>query len=427
MELLIIIALILINGFFAMSELSLVSSRRFKLDSAAKRGNGAAKTALELSDNPTKFLSTVQIGITLIGILLGVFSGDTITKTWIGYISKIELLAPFATNIGTGLSVLFITYLSIVLGELFPKRVGMTFPEPIAIIVAKPMLYLSKLTSPFVWLLIISNNFLLKVFGISKTKTNKISEEEIKAIIKESADGGEIQEIEHDIVERIFELGDKKVNTLYTPRNNITYLNISDNWSIIKNKINSDKHSAYPVCYQNNLDRILGIVLLKDLFDDSHEMQDLSKVMKQPLFIHINTSAFKVLEQFKREKMHYGIVINEYDETMGIITMDDLMDAIIGNATEWEQSEYSITQISGNSWLADGYYSLSEFSALFGLFISSSILHQYTTITGLFIHYKQSIPNIGDIIFIDNYSLQVVDKDGTKVDKILITLVNKTK
>jgi len=427
MELLIIIVLILINGFFAMSELSIVSSRRFKLDSAAKSGSWAAKTALELSDNPTKFLSTVQIGITLIGILLGVFSGDTITKTWIGYVSKIELLAPYATNIGTGLSVLFITYLSIVLGELFPKRVGMTFPEPIAIMVAKPMLYLSKLTSPFVWLLIISNNFLLKVFGINGTKTNKISEEEIKAILKESADGGEIQEIEHDIVERVLALGDKKVNTLFTPRNKLTYFNISDNWSVIKNKINSEKHSAYPVCYQNNLDRILGIVLLKDLFHDSNEMPDLSKVMKQPVFIHINTTAFKVLEQFKQEKMHYGIVINEYDETLGIITMDDLMDAIIGNATEWEQAEYSIAQISENTWLADGYYSLSEFSSLFDLSITSNILHQYTTITGLFIHYKQSIPNIGDIIFIDKYSLQVVDKDGAKVDKILITLINKTK
>lgn len=427
MELFIILILILINGIFAMSELSLVSSKRFKLDSAAKRGNKAAKIALELSDNPTKFLSTVQIGITLIGILLGVFSGDTITKTWIGYVSTIGFLAPFATNIGTGLSVLFITYLSIVLGELFPKRVGMTFPEPIALLVAKPMLFLSKITSPFVWLLIISNNFLLKVFGISKTKTNKISEEEIKAIVKESADGGEIQEIEQDIVERVFELGDKKVSALFTPRNKLTYFNVSDNWSVIRNKINSDKHSAYPICYQDNLDRILGVVLLKDLFNDSNLTPDLSKVMKQPIFINANTSAFKVLEQFKIERMHYGVVINEYDETLGFVTMDDLMDALIGNATEWDQAAYLITQISENTWLADGYYDLSSFSNLFDLHISSNILQNYTTITGLFIHYNQSLPDIGDTINIENYSLQVVDKDGSKVDKILITLTNETK
>lgn len=427
MELFIILILILINGIFAMSELALVSSKRFKLATDAKAGNKAAKIALELSDNPTKFLSTVQIGITLIGILLGVFSGDTITKSWIGYVSKIELLVPFATNIGTGLSVLFITYLSIVLGELFPKRVGMSFPEPIALLVAKPMLLLSKITSPFVWLLIISNNFLLNISGLSNTKTNKISEEEIKAIVKESADGGEIQEIEQDIVERVFELGDKKVSALFTPRNNLTYFNVSDNWSVIRNKINSDKHSAYPICYQDNLDHILGVVLLKDLFNDSNLTPDLSKVMKQPIFISANTSAFKVLEQFKREKMHYGIVINEYDETLGFVTMDDLMDALIGNATEWEQAEYLITQISENTWLADGYYDLSTFSNLFDLHLSSSILQNYATITGLFIHFNQSIPNIGDTINIENYSLQVVDKDGSKVDKILITLTNKTK
>lgn len=207
MEIIIIIILILLNGVFAMSEMSLVSSRKFKLESAAKKGNAGAKKALELSDNPTKFLSTVQIGITLIGILLGVYSGDKLTNDVVDFLSKIEFLAPYSQTLATVLIVIFITYLSIVLGELLPKRIGMTFPEPIITMLSKPMHLLSKITSPFVWLLSVSNNFLLRLMGIKKTHDSKVSEEEIKAIVKESAEGGEIQDIEQDIVERVFELG----------------------------------------------------------------------------------------------------------------------------------------------------------------------------------------------------------------------------
>jgi putative hemolysin len=421
MELLIIIILVLINGLFSMSELSLISSRRFKLESAAKKGSKSAKVALELSENPTKFLSTIQIGITLIGILLGVYGGETITKTFVEYISCIELLAPFAHEIGTGLSVLLITYLSIVLGELFPKRLAMTFPERIALIVAKPMQVLSLITSPFVWLLTVTNNFLLRVFGIKKTSESKASEEEIKAMVKDSADGGEIQEIEQDIVERVFEMGDKKVTSLYTSRNDIVYFDIKDDLSTIKKKINSEKHSAYPVCVENNLDKIRGIVLLKDLFDDSIDPFDLTLVMKQPIFINENTSAFKVLEQFKQERMHNGIVIDEFGVTVGVVTMDDILDALIGDATEQEVHEYSIVQTDNNMWLADGFYSLSEFQKFFGLDIDEAILAKYTTISGLFIFHYHKIPNLGDTLTLENYTLQIMDKDGPRVDKILIT------
>ena len=411
----------MINGIFAMSELSLVSSRRFKLESSSKKGSKAAKTALELVDNPTKFLSTVQIGITLIGILLGVFSGETITKDIINYVSRIEFLSPYAQNIGTGLSVLFITYLSIVLGELFPKRLGMTFPEPIALLLARPMKTLSLLTSPFVWLLTSSNNILIKLFGIKKTTDSKVSEEEIKAIVKESAFGGEIQEIEHDIVKRVFELGDKRVSALYTHRNDIVYINLSDDWQTVKRKINEEKHSAYPVCVHNNPDDLEGIVLLKDLFDDNNQPFDLSRVIKQPIFINENTSAFKVLEQFKEDKMHYGIVIDEYGLTVGMVTMDDILDALIGDATQLEQEEYSIIQTGENTWLADGYFSLSEFNKIFDLDLDQAIFKQYITISGLFIYYNEQIPNTGDSIVVDDYTLQVVDKDGQRIDKILIT------
>ena len=238
MEILIILALIFLNGIFAMSELALVSARKFKLESAKKKGSAGAKTALELSENPTRFLSTIQIGITLIGILLGVYSGENLVDDAAAFFDKIELLKPYATQIATGVVVVLITFLSIVLGELVPKRLGMTFPEAIISFLAMPMKVLSIITAPFVWLLSVTNNLLLKLLGIKGKTDSSISEEEIRSIIKESVEGGEIQNIEHDIVERVFELGDRKVNSLFTHRSDIVFFTVNDTWEEINNKIN---------------------------------------------------------------------------------------------------------------------------------------------------------------------------------------------
>lgn len=421
MEFLIILVLVLINGVFAMSELSLVSSRRYKLEKAAKKGNSGAKTALELADNPARFLSTVQIGITLIGILLGVYSGESITKNIAQTLSGVELLAPYATQIGTILSVVFITYLSIVLGELFPKRLGLTFPEPVAMLISRPMKILSAITSPFVWLLTTSNNILLKIFGIKANRDSRVTEEEIKAIVKESAEGGEIQEIEHSIVERVFELGDKKVSSLYTHRSDLVYFNETDDWDTIRRKINSEKHSAYPVCTKNSLDHIRGIVLLKDLFDAENQPFSLKTIIRQPLFINENRSAYQVLEHFKKEKMHYAIVVDEYGTTAGMVTMDDVLDALLGDVTQQYQMEYAITQRAENSWLVDGYYNLTEFQRFFGMEIDPEVFRTYTTVSGLFIYHTQNIPEIGDKINIDDHTLEIVDKDGQRIDKIMVT------
>jgi putative hemolysin len=221
MEIIIILALILLNGVFSMSEMSLVSSRKFKLESASKKGSKGAKTALQLSENPTKFLSTVQIGITLIGILLGVYSGENLTTDVEVFFEQFEAVKPFAHNLAVGIIVVSVTYVSIVLGELLPKRLGLTFPESIAIALATPMKWLSVLTSPFVWLLTKTNDLVLKLLGIKSTMDSKVSEEEIRSIIRESSEGGEIQDIEQNIVERVFELGDRKVNSLFTHRSDI--------------------------------------------------------------------------------------------------------------------------------------------------------------------------------------------------------------
>ncbi|OOG74904.1 hemolysin family protein [Algoriphagus sp. A40] len=423
MELLIILLLVLLNGVFAMSELSLVSSRKFKLENAKRRGSSNAKIALELSENPTKFLSTVQIGITLIGILLGVYSGENLTTDLAASISKVELLAPYSGPIATGLIVLLVTYLSIVLGELFPKRLGMTFPEPIAMFVAKPMRLLSMVAAPFVWLLSVSNDFLLTLFGIKNSTESKVSEEEIKAIIKESAEGGEIMDIEQDIVERVFELGDRRINTLFTHRTELVYFNLTDTWEEVRTKINDEKHSAYPVCKEDDLDDIVGMVMVKDLFAPGLEQDfDFRKVSRKPLFINENSFAYQVLELFKKEKMHYGIVIDEYGSTMGIVSMDDVIDALVGDASESDHEEYQITQRDETSWLVDGQFAIIDFVKYFDLNILLKT-KGFTTVAGLMIHKSASIPEVGDKVIIEDLQLEVVDKDGQRIDKIMVTRV----
>lgn len=423
MGLFILLLLILLNGVFAMSELSLVSSRKFKLENAKRRGSSNAKVALELAENPTKFLSTVQIGITLIGILLGIFSGENLTGKLAVFISRLEILAPYAGPISTGIVVLVITYFSIVLGELFPKRLGMTFPEPIAMAVARPMQILSTLTAPFVWLLSVSNDFLLTLFGIKNITESKVSEEEIKAIIKDSADGGEIMGIEQDIVERVFELGDRRINTLFTHRTELVYFNLDDSWEEVRTKINNEKHSAYPVCREDDLDDIVGMVMVKDLFAPGLEQEfDIRKVAKKPLFINENSFAYQVMELFKKEKMHYGIVIDEYGSTMGIVSMDDVMDALVGDSSEMDQEEYRIDQRDENSWLVDGQFAIIDFVKYFDLNILLKT-KGFTTVAGLMIHKTASIPEVGDKVIVENLQLEVMDKDGQRIDKILVTRV----
>jgi putative hemolysin len=422
MELLIIIGLVLLNGIFAMSEMSLVSSRKFKLEAAAKTGNKGAKTALSLSENPTRFLSTVQIGITLIGVFLGMYSGENLTKGVADFLLQFEMVKPYAQSIASGLVVVFVTYLSIVLGELFPKRLGLTFPEPIAMLLARPMRLLSMITAPFVWLLTFSNNMLVRIFGIRSDLDSKVTEEEIKSIIKESADGGEIQEIEQDIVERVFEMGDRKAKTLMTHRHDISYFDENDDLETIRQKITDEKHSAYPVCKDDDLDDIIGIVLLKDLFSPNMEKGfSLKNHLRKPFFITENTFGYKLLERFKAEKMHYAIVIDEFGATKGFVTMDDVVDALVGDVSDEDQTEYTIVQRDEKSWLVDGQLAVIEFLKHYDLPTDKIMGQDYVTVAGLFISKFKGLPNIGDKVRFGDYELEVLDKDGQRIDKILVT------
>ncbi len=404
-----------------MSEIALISARKNRLETAAKKGNANAKAALDLANSPNEFLSTVQIGITLIGILTGIYSGDKITTDVQNFVASFESLKPYANSIAVGIVVVTLTFFSLVLGELLPKRIGLNYPESIAKAVAVPMKIVSKVTMPFIWLLTTSTDFLLKVLQIKPTADGKVTEEEIKAIIKEGTEGGEIQEIEHDIVERVFHIGDRKVNSLMTHRNSIVYLSYEDSVQEIKDKVLDELHSFYPVC-EDNLDDVEGIVLLKDLFVSFEKGGDfdLKKITKEPVYFIEHTSAYKALENFKISKVHYALVTDEHGVFQGIITLNDILEALVGDAADFYEDEFKIVAREDGSWLVDGHYSLHDFLTYFDM---DDLIGDYdvTTVSGLIVTELGIIPKQGQKLIWNKLEFEVLDMDGVKIDKVLVT------
>jgi magnesium and cobalt exporter, CNNM family len=422
MEIFIISCLILLNGIFSMSEIALVSVRKFKLESAAKKGNANAKRALELSNNPNTFLSTVQIGITLIGILTGIFSGDMLTVKAQTLVERVSILQPYSETLSVVVIVVVITFFSIVFGELIPKRIGLMFPEAIASFVAGPMTFLSVLTKPFIWLLVKTNNIFLALFGLKDQKEGTVSEEEIKAMVQESAQGGEIQQIEQSIVQRVFALGDRKVTQLMTHRSDLLYFDIDENLASIKVKVANEAHSVYPVV-QKNLDKLLGIVSVKDIFphDFTNKPFHLSDFLRQPLMVHENTPAYKVLDTFKVNKTHYAFVVDEYGIVQGMVSMDDIVDALVGDTSEYNQDEYQIIKRDDNSWLADGQFPFFEFLHFFDISQEENS-GNYNTLGGLILNQLNHMPVTGEKVKWKQFRFEVVDMDDNKIDKILVSL-----
>jgi putative hemolysin len=420
MEILIILFLILLNGVFSMSEIALVSARKFKLESAAKKGSSNAKAALKLAGNPNTFLSAVQIGITLIGILTGIFSGESITQNLRAAIEKVEVLQPYANSIAVTLIVIIVTFFSIVFGELIPKRIGLMFPESIASLVAKPMTIISIITKPFIWLLTKTNNLFLQIFGLQNQKEGIVSEEEIKAIVEESAQSGEIRDIEQDIVHRVFALGDRRVKELMTHRNDLVYFSTNDTLLTIKQKAFAEAHSVYPVV-DDPAENPIGIVSVKDIFPKDFMIADfnISEFLKQPLMVHETTLAYKVLENFRQQKIHYGFVVDEYGVVQGLVSMDDLLDALIGDVSEYNQKEFQIVEREDGSWLADASYPFFELLNYFDM-ASERNNPDYNTLAGLILHILKKIPVPGEKVRWSGLELEVIDMDGARIDKVLI-------
>ncbi len=419
MEIFIIICLILLNGLLSMAEIALVSARKSRLETYAKKGNKLAKAALELANQPDKFLSTVQIGITLIGILTGLYSGEAFAAELAWLIDGIEPLKPYSLIISKTTIVIIVTYLTLVLGELVPKRIGMGAAEKVSMFVAKPMSVLSFIASPFVWLLSKSTRLVVYLVGIEKTEDNRVTEEEIKAIIKEGFDVGEVQEVEQDIVERVFNLGDRNVGSIMTHRSELVWLDVADSNQSISDKVKENLFNVYPVASER-FDNIQGIVYLKDLFGkiDSPDFK-LSQVIRPALFVPENQSVYNALEQFKKAMVKSAMVTDEFGGIQGIVTLKDIMEGLIGQVPEVGE-EQEIIQREDGSWLVDGQFSFYEFLEYFDMEDLYNE-HDYNTLSSLILEILERVPRTGEKLRWLSFKFEIVDMDGARIDKVLVT------
>jgi putative hemolysin len=402
-----------------MSEIALISARKTRLENSAKKGNTSAQAALDLANSPNKFLSTVQIGITLIGILTGIFSGDKITTDVRTFFESFEVIKPYADTVSVGVVVVVLTFFSLVLGELLPKRIGLNHPEAIAKAVALPMKMVSIITAPFIWLLTISTDFLLKVLMIKPSADGKVTEEEIKAIIKEGTEGGEVQEIEQDIVERVFHIGDRKVNSLMTHRRSVVLLQKDSNKNQVRDLMLKELHSIYPVYGEDHND-IVGVVNLKNIFSHfENENFSLEAIITEAPFIMEQTTAYKALENFKKSGIHYAFVSDEYGEFQGIITLNDILEALVGDASEFYKDDFQLVEREDGTWLIDGHYSLHDFLTYFEL---DDLINDYevTTLSGLIMTELSHIPKQGEKLVWQKFELEVIDMDGVMIDKVMV-------
>lgn len=397
----------------------MISARKNRLETAAKKGNENAKVALDLANSPNKFLSTVQIGITLIGILTGIFSGDKITTDVRDFVAGFAATKLYADSIAVGIVVLVLTFFSLVLGELLPKRIGLNYPEAIAKAVAVPMKIISILTAPFIWLLTISTEFLLKIFHIKPSADGKVTEEEIKAIIKEGTEGGEVQEIEQDIVERVFHIGDRKVNSLMTHRKSVVFLPLNADKNQVRELMLKELHSIYPV-YDENFDDIVGVVNLKNIFAHFENTDfNLNAIMTEAPFMMEQTTAYKALENFKKSGIHYAFVSDEYGVFQGVITLNDILEALVGDAADFYKEDFQLVAREDGTWLVDGHYSLHDFLTYFDL---DELTNDYevNTVSGLIMTELSHIPKQGEKLIWQKFELEVIDMDGVKIDKVMV-------
>lgn len=419
MEILIIFILILLNGIFSMSEIALVSSRKIRLENSAKKGNKQAKEALKLANNPGKFFSTVQIGITLIGILTGIYSGDKITDDLAVRFAEVSYLKDYAEPAAVICVLMILTFFSLVLGELVPKKIGLSNPEGIAKIVARPMRILSIIAAPFVWTLTFTTDLIIKLFRIKPSTDNAVTEEEIKAIVQEGAATGEVQEIEQDIVARVFSLGDRKVGSLMTHRTDLVMIHADFTNQEIIQTISSDMHSVYPV-YDDNKQDITGIIKLKEVVMEVHNKDfQLSQFIREPHYIPETASAYDALQNFKDNKIHYALITDEFGHVDGLISLNDILEALVGNATDFDFDEPAITQREDGTWLIDGQYPFADFLHYFEMedFIQE---YDFNTVSGLLLDELKNIPKVGDKVIWNDYKFEVIDMDGARIDKVLL-------
>lgn len=421
MEWLILLALIFLNALFVISEIALVSVRRSKLESLAEKGDLRAKRALDLVQQPEKFLSAAQIGITLIAILTGVYSGETFAHDLQPWLEKWPLLAPYAETLSTILVVVGVTFLSIILGELFPKQIGLLRAERIALAVAGPVDGFARLTAPLVWLLNQTTTLFMRLFNIRRSAEDVVTEEEIKTLITEGTEAGTIDEAEQEIIERVFHLSDRNITSLMTHRSDIIWFNLDETEEQIKEKILREPHSAYPIC-DGELDRIQGVVSIKDLY--VHPDQTPFRTIMQPaLFVPENNTPYQVLEKFQTSQIHSAFIVDEYGSILGLITLKDILEAIVGEMPQADVPEYQVTERQDGSFLVDAQIPFYDFLSRFQRTEWMNEGEQeFDTLAGFILHQLERIPKAGDQFQWKEFTLEVIDMDGHRIDKVLVSI-----
>jgi putative hemolysin len=427
-EILIILILFLANGAFSMAEMAVVSSRKARLRQIAEEGDAGAQVALELANNPNQLLSAVQIGITLIATLTGAYGGVTVADELAIYLQGFPALAPYSGIIALASVVLLITFFSLVIGELVPKRIALSNPERIASLSASPLRTFSRVVHPLIELLSASTELVLRALGVRSYIEIGVTEEEIRILIDQGTTAGIIEEEEQDIMERVFSLGDRKVNSIMSPRGEIVWLDIDDSAAEIQRKISSGPYSMFPVC-NKRLDNVLGVVQSKDLLTCNlvDNRIDLKSALLPPLFIPESMRALKVLEKFKQTGIHLAIVLDEYGSVQGIVALVDLLEGLVGDIPHIDDlSEPQIVQRSDGSWLVDGTMSVDDFRESLQL---ESLPEEedgiYQTMGGFIMTHLEKVPSTGDRFELGDYRFEVVDMDEHRVDKLLVTPLKK--
>lgn len=424
-DLLIVLLLILLNGLFAMAEMAIVSSRRARLKHAADNGDRGARAALALAEHPSRFLSTVQIGITLIGVLAGAFGGATISDSFAAWITQtFPAIDHYANAIAIGTVVVTITFLSLILGELVPKRLALSRPEAIATSLARGMTLLSRLAKPAVWFLSSVTELVLRLLPMQHGSEPAVTDEEVKVLMQQGTEAGHFHPVEKSIVDMALRLGDRRVSALMTPRTQVEWLDLEDPIEETKKTIRESHYSRFPVA-EGGRRHIVGVVEVKDLLASelSGKGFNLRGAMKPPLYIPESAPALTALETFRRTGAPIALIVDEYGDFQGIVTLEDLLEALVGDLPErGQEEEPAVARRADGSWLVDGMLPIDQLKDAVGMpRLPDEDDATYQTVAGLVMDRLRRIPKASDWFDIDDFRFEVVDMDGRRIDKVLVT------
>lgn len=426
MDIIILLALIALNGVFALSELAIVSSRRNRLQMRADKGDKGAKAALKLQEDPSAFLSTVQVGITLVGIIMGAYGATALAEDvapWI--VQTFPALEKHAGFIAFGVVIAATTYLSIVIGELVPKRIAITAPEAFASLIAPPMALLAKIVFPVVFILRGSTNLILRLFGLSNVNIEQMTEEEIESVIEEGAASGAIDEDERAMIRSVMRLADRDVRSIMTSRKDVVWLDLDDPPEELLKRIAASHHSRFPVA-RGDLEHVISVVQTKDLLalSEGKRLPDFETAGHAPLFVPDSMTVLNLLESMQASAVQMALVSDELGHIEGIVTAADVLGAIAGDvAFSAEDGLARPQKREDGSWLLDGRMAIEDAEIALGSDLTPEEDPPYTTVAGLVIHHLQRIPELGDAAVSSGWRFEVIDMDGRRIDKLLVARV----